>query len=443
MKRFNPYILMPLLAVIIIAAVLCLFTSPFEIFKPEIRPSTSISPIGRQKTLVISFTDNKSGLKHIDMTISQDDRTHTLTSVDFPDKGTREKTISLDVNPVNLRLHDGEATVTITASDYSLFQNTARLVEKVVIDTVPLQISLLSTAHIINPGGTCFVVYRASKDVEKTGIQLGNDYFNGCPTVLGGKPVFMSYFPVPLSVDKGSTKMVVSVKDRGGNEIGLAIPYHVKPKKFRKDHLELSDNFLNQKMPEFQQMEPQLRGKTPVETFIYVNEKMRDDNFKTIQSICLKTAGTRLWTGPFLRMKNAAPMAGFGDMRTYTYQKKSIGESVHLGVDLASTAHAPIEAANSGVVLFTGYLGIYGNTVILDHGLGVLSLYAHMNDIKVKTGQQVSREEVLGSSGSSGLAGGDHLHFSMIVGGHFVDPVEWWDPHWIKDNIEIKIAEAS
>ncbi len=443
MKRFNPYILMPLLAVIIIAAVLCLFTSPFEIFKPEIRPSTSISPIGRQKTLVISFTDNKSGLRHIDMTISQDDRSRTLTSVDFPDKGILEKIISQDVNPVNLGLHDGEATVTITASDHSLFQNTARMIEKVVVDTVPLQISLISTAHIINPGGSCLVVYRVSKDVEKTGVHLGNDFFNGYPAVLGGKPAFMSYYPIPISIDKGSMKMTVSAKDRGGNEVVLAIPYHVKPRKFRKDNLELSDNFLNQKMPEFQQMEPQLRGKTPVETFIYVNEKMREDNLKTIQSICLKTAGTRLWTGPFLRMKNAAPMAMFGDMRTYTYQKKSIGESIHLGVDLASTAHAPIEAANSGVVAFTGYLGIYGNTVILDHGLGVLSLYAHMNDIKVNAGQQVSKEEVIGSSGSSGLAGGDHLHFSMIVGGHFVNPVEWWDPHWIKDNIEIKISEAS
>lgn len=442
MKRLNPRITIPFLAVVIAAAV-CYFTSPFEIIKPEIKPSASIGPIGRQKTLVILFTDNKSGLRHLDMTISQDNRNHTLASIDVPEKGIREKTVTVDVNPANLKLHDGEATVTITASDHSLFRNTARIVETVAVDMIPPQISLLSAAHNINPGGSCLTVYRVSKDVEKSGVRFGNDFFAGCPASPGEKPSFLSYFPVPLSIDKGDMKMSVFVRDKGGNEAALSIPYHVRPKKFRKDNLELSDTFLNQKMPEFQQIEPLLQGKTPVDTFVYINEKMREDNFKTIQALSLKSSGTRLWSGPFLRMKNAAPMAGFGDMRTYTYQKKTIGGSTHLGVDLASTAHAPIEAANSGVVLFTGYLGIYGNTVILDHGQGILSLYAHMNDIKVKTGQQVSREDVLGSSGSSGLAGGDHLHFSMIVGGRFVNPVEWWDPHWIKDNIEIKTAEGS
>lgn len=443
MKRLNPLFTIPFLAVIIIAAALCLLTATFEIQKPVITPATSLGPIGAQKTITIRITDNKSGLKHVDMVISQNNQSQTLSSVDFPEKGILEKTESVVVNPLNLKLHNGEATVTITASDHSLFQNTARMVEKVVIDTVPPQVSLLSTAHNISPGGSCLAVYRISKDVEKSGVQFGKDFFSGYPVELGGKKSFLSYFPVPLALDKGDTKLAAFVKDNGGNEVSLSIPYRVKQRKFRKDILELSDNFLNQKMPEYQQRDPELQGKTIVDTFVYVNEKLRDENFKAIQSLCLKSSGTRLWKGPFLRMKNAAPMAGFGDIRTYLYQKKTIGGSTHMGVDLASTAHAPIEAANSGVVLFTGYLGIYGNTVIVDHGQGILSLYAHMNDIKVNTGQQVSKEEILGSSGSSGLAGGDHLHFSIIVGGRFVNPVEWWDPHWIQDNVEKKISEAS
>jgi len=144
-----------------------------------------------------------------------------------------------------------------------------------------------------------------------------------------------------------------------------------------------------------------------------------------------------------LRMKEAAPMALFGDRRTYTHHRQKIGESIHLGVDLASTAHAPIEAANSGVVVFSGNLGIYGNAVIIDHGLGIFSLYAHMSELKAVEGRQVAKGDVIGTSGETGFAGGDHLHFSILVGGRFVDPVEWWDPHWITDNVEKKLPQVS
>ena len=127
---------------------------------------------------------------------------------------------------------------------------------------------------------------------------------------------------------------------------------------------------------------------------------------------------------------------------TFSIPKETapVGKSVHLGVDLASTERAPIEAANHGIVLFTGYLGIYGNTVIIDHGLGLASLYGHMSEISVKKGQEVKMGDPLGLSGSTGFAGGDHLHFSLLVGGKFVNPVEWWDPHWMKDNVESKMA---
>jgi murein DD-endopeptidase MepM/ murein hydrolase activator NlpD len=139
-------------------------------------------------------------------------------------------------------------------------------------------------------------------------------------------------------------------------------------------------------------------------------------------------------------MKNAAPMALFGDHRTYLYNGKPVSESLHTGVDLASLAHSPIEAANSGIVRFAGPLGIYGNTVILDHGLGVATLYSHMSAVQVRPNQTVKRGEVLGSSGATGLAGGDHLHFGVAVNGRFVDPREWWDPHWIADNVTAKTA---
>jgi murein DD-endopeptidase MepM/ murein hydrolase activator NlpD len=169
---------------------------------------------------------------------------------------------------------------------------------------------------------------------------------------------------------------------------------------------------------------------------------MRQDNFKTIQSLVLKSEARQLWEDTFLRMKNASPMAMYGDRRTYVYGGKIVGESLHEGVDLASVQHAPIEAANHGIVAFAGPLGIYGSTAILDHGFGLFTLYAHLSTMDVKAGQAVKKGDVIGRSGMTGLAGGDHLHFSIIVGGRFVNPIEWWDPHWIADNVTRKMAMA-
>jgi murein DD-endopeptidase MepM/ murein hydrolase activator NlpD len=228
---------------------------------------------------------------------------------------------------------------------------------------------------------------------------------------------------------------MILARDEAGNETNVAVPCNIKAKKFRADKMNLGDNFLQQKMPEFQAMVPSLRGKTPLEVFTYINSNMRNDNLLTIQKICQKSSDKELWEGTFLRMKNGAPMALFGDRRTYIYNGKAVGESIHTGVDLASNARSPIEAANKGIVVYTGALGIYGNAVIIDHGLGLFSLYGHMSSIDTTVGKKVDKGEKIGVSGTSGLAGGDHLHFSIIVGGQFVDPKEWWDPHWIKDNL--------
>ena len=94
------------------------------------------------------------------------------------------------------------------------------------------------------------------------------------------------------------------------------------------------------------------------------------------------------------------------------------------------------------VVVFAGYLGIFGNAVVIDHGYGLMSLYAHLSATEVKNGQDVARGDPVGRTGSTGLAGGDHLHFTMLVGGRMVNPVEWWDAHWIADRVERKLKEA-
>jgi murein DD-endopeptidase MepM/ murein hydrolase activator NlpD len=433
-----------LLAVILLMIVgFWLFGSAFDMGKPEIRIPHDVSMIGRQKVIDVTFSDRGSSLRETLITISQGDKIYTLHTFKYPGKGTHDKTISVTVDPLGMKMQDGPAILNINAVDYSLFKNQTLLSKPLTIDLHPPQIYLLNPQNIINPGGTCVTLYRTSKPVVISGIQVDDRFFSAYPTTLSGKPFYIAYFSLPIEAGQGQTRIKVVAQDQAGNESAVALPHLIKKGKFRTDKINLSDSFLQQKMPEFQMADMNLRGKTPVETFIHVNSVMRQDNFKTIQSLTRKSEARQLWTDTFLRMKNAAPKALFGEKRIWLYDGKAIGESLHEGVDLASLEHAPIEAANNGLVVYAGPLGIYGNTVIIDHGLSLFTLYGHLSTINVKTGQTVRKQEVMGSSGMSGLAGGDHLHFSILVGGQFVNPLEWWDAHWIADNVTRKIAMAN
>ena len=141
-------------------------------------------------------------------------------------------------------------------------------------------------------------------------------------------------------------------------------------------------------------------------------------------------------------MPNGKETASFGEERTYFYSGRVIDHQDHLGYDLAVTKHAPVPAANSGIVVFAGFFGIYGNAVVIDHGYGLQSIYGHLSSIAVTEGQDVSIGDIIGRTGETGLAGGDHLHFGTLLQGLPVDPREWWDGHWIRDRISRKLEWA-
>jgi len=438
MKTYKPYIFAVL--IILIGGGGWLFFNTYgEWEKPAITFDQDISAIGQNKTVQIMFSDQKRGLRNTIISISQDNQTHIISSTNYPVSGIKELKLSTTFDPITLKLHNGPATLNVIASDYSLWKNQTTIVRQINIDLTPPQIYLFNATNHINPGGTCVIAYNTSKPVIMTGVRIDNAFFPGYPTTISGKPSYISYFAFPVVAGGTGVSIKVMAKDGAGNETAINLPYLMMAKKFRSEKMETSDNFLSQKMPEFQSQIPSLQGKSLLETFIYVNGVLREQNFKTIQEVCKKTVPRQLWQDTFLRMKNAAPMAQFGDKRTYVYQGKIVGESTHLGVDLASTTHAPVEAANNGVIVYNGNLGIYGNLVIIDHGLGLFSLYAHLDAISVKIGQEVKRGDIIGQTGISGLAGGDHLHFGLVVGNQFVNPQEWWDPHWIADNVTKKL----
>ena len=186
-------------------------------------------------------------------------------------------------------------------------------------------------------------------------------------------------------------------------------------------------------MPYFQKYFPQETD--PLQLFLKVNQSLRQENRAQLRKIGQQTLTTPLFKDSFLRLPNAARRASFAEERTYYFEGKQVDKQTHLGLDLASIARAKVPAANKGVVVFAQELGIYGQVVILDHGLGLQTLYAHLSEIKVKPGEKVQKGQIIGRTGDTGLAGGDHLHFAVLISGVPVNPVEWFDANWLKNNI--------
>jgi murein DD-endopeptidase MepM/ murein hydrolase activator NlpD len=232
----------------------------------------------------------------------------------------------------------------------------------------------------------------------------------------------------------------VVARDEAGNEAVAGFWYKLFPKKFRSRDIQLEDSFLQKVVPEIISRTPDLRDQGDLlKTFLEINSDLRKANHQFLVKLSAKSPARFLWKDPFLQLSNSQVESLFADHRTYFYQGKEVDRQDHVGFDLSVTQQYPIEAANDGLVVYADYFGIYGNSVILDHGYGLLSLYGHMSSISVKPGQEVKQKEILGRSGATGLAGGDHLHFGMFLEGVPVNPTEWWDGKWIREHVQDRL----
>jgi murein DD-endopeptidase MepM/ murein hydrolase activator NlpD len=345
--------------------------------------------------------------------------------------------IEVSINASDLGIADGHATLVAEASDFSWRKNTAQVQVPLTIDTKAPRIALKTGLTYVRRGGSELVSYSISEEVPVHGVQMGEAFSPGFPHPEDpGR--FVAFYPLPPDVDAGSAPFVVA-EDKAGNRSKMGIRISIIERTFPSDKIRVSDGFLERKVPEI------LGGDSDdlVAAYVKINRDMRAENADQIVKICADSSTERLWRGRFLQLPNSHVGARFAEKRIYTYNDREIDRQVHLGYDLASTAHSEVPASNSGVVAFADTLGIYGQTVIIDHGLSLFSLYGHLSEIAVEHGQVVAQGETIGRTGQTGLAGGDHLHYAMMVAGVFVDPLEWFDERWIKEHIEVKFAVST
>jgi murein DD-endopeptidase MepM/ murein hydrolase activator NlpD len=375
--------------------------------------------------------------------VTQVDRTHLKVSRPLGKQSVPE-------------LVSGPARIVVSAtrpSFLNLRQLTSTASKDFQVRLEPPRIAVLSTKHYVNHGGSEMVVYKATPADIASGVRVGDIVYPGFPAagagVEGADPSLKVAFFALLHDQPLNTPIVAFARDEAGNEAKATFVDNVFEKPFKKSRIEIDDKFINRVVPDIIEHSPELKMTPPPQdspemlaAFLRINGELRKINADQITALAAKTSPKRLWDGPFTQLGNSKVEASFADRRTYIYKGKEVDQQTHLGFDLAVTEHVPVASAAAGTVVNASWLGIYGNCVIVDHGLGVQSLYGHLMSFDVKVGDTVTKGQQVGRSDSTGLAGGDHLHFTLLVGGRMVNPVEWWDPHWMADRVERKLREA-
>ncbi len=353
----------------------------------------------------------------------QGDKSHTLASLPLQDN---QRSLVIPVDTLSAGFRDGPAKLRIDLKSGFLASRSYEV--DALVDTKAPRVELIAFTNHVRQGSS-FAIKVRTDEVASLYLKMGEEEYKLYTSEDG---YYLGILPVKVDAPPTMSLELVA-KDRAGNVGVRRLTLSVKQVKFKEEKINVSDRLIQEViMP----LLGNTTSLTPEGAFLKVNEGWRKENLAKLFEMGRKSEPRKLWDGAFIQLPNSKVISTYGDIRHYYYSGKHISISRHLGYDFASIERAPVPASNGGVVVFTGELGIYGSTVIIDHGLGVMSLYGHLSQIDVKEGQYVKKGETVGRTGRTGLALGDHLHFGILVQGYEVNPLEWMDRMWIANNVE-------
>ncbi|HKK70342.1 MAG TPA: M23 family metallopeptidase [Candidatus Krumholzibacteria bacterium] len=310
----------------------------------------------------------------------------------------------------------------------------------VMIDLTPPRLEIEAATRYPRPGGSAIAVLR-SRGATEVRVEAGErDYRAYARQELPHQ--FLALYALPIDHPADEFPVAVAV-DAAGNRAVRELPVVLRAPDVRTGSVDLSHRWLREKLPVLLPDVDTTDDQALLEGFLYVSRDLRAEAAAERDRLAAASGPLRQWEGPFLQLPNSRSTSVFGIRRTYRIDGEGLDTQVHQGYDLASTARAPIPAANTGTVVHAGPLTLYGETVVLDHGQGLLTLYGHCSSLDVEIGEQVEKGKIIARTGATGLAGGDHLHFEVVVGGQPVTPLQWWDTAWIRDHIEAPLQEAA
>lgn len=403
--------------------------------KPAIEVSPAVTTIGQATPLTLQVRD-RYGVRKVSAAIEQNGARYRAWELSQPSQSP-ENTWNFEAGAKTApQLQDGKAKLIVEATSNGLLRKSSRWEREVMVVTKPPTISVDSGTHYLYLGMADLATFNVAGNWTEAGVRVGDQKFRAWP-MPGGKPGHFSLFAFAWNMPAGTIPMVYA-SNAAGNDVTSPLTFEFPKKeqpRYTVHTMQLNDRFMQKVTGE---LDPNGTGDT-VARFVRINNEMRRANNKTLSDLRLKTVDKFLWSQPFLRQPGASTEATFADTRNYIYNGQKIDQQVHLGYDLAVTQNVGVQSSNDGRVVYAAPLGIYGNCIVVDHGYGLQTIYGHLSRIDVKEGDTVTRGQVMGLSGQTGMAGGDHIHFSMQLDGVQIDPKSFWDSHWIQDHIARRV----
>jgi len=420
---------------------------------PRISLDTERPAVGRAMVVTALFNEPVRGVGKVRLELQQGEMVEVLdersfdhgTGLPFVGKpGTAETTIAAIVgSEAQPWLEEGEVVLRAVADRAAgiLRRPDPEITEVTLpVRLRPPRLELVSSQHYGRQGGSGAVVYRVGDTVVRSGVRAGERLSRGFPMAGGGPGDRFVLYALPWDLGDAN-QILLFAEDDAGNRAEQPFLDLFKPMPERTATIRLSDDFLAKVVPAIASQTPGFDDSgSLLDQYLRINGELRRQTLEEIVELSSDTEPAFLWSGPFLQLPNSALEANFAQTRTYLYQGRVVDRQTHLGLDLASTSRAPVPAPNSGRVVFAGWMGLYGNAVVIDHGYGLFSLCGHLSTVNASVGDRVTRGDIIGASGSTGLAGGDHLHLEIFLHGVSVDPLEWFDAKWIRDNIGTKVG---
>jgi murein DD-endopeptidase MepM/ murein hydrolase activator NlpD len=402
---------------------------------PVLDLPSPVASVGQASSIALHVRDPR-GVRKVEAFVEQNGSRFPVWQLAQP-SGVADNTWSFVIGTRTVpQLRDGKAKLIFEATSNDLLRKTAQLENDVTVVTQPPTLSVDSEQHYIYLGMADLATFNVSGSWTAAGVRVGDQTYRSWP-MPGGKPGLFSLFAFAWNIPADTIPKVFA-SNSAGNDVTTPINFQFPKKeqpKYTVHDLQVSDAFMQKVVGE---LDPNGSGDL-IARFVKINTDMRRANNKTLSDLQFKTADRFLFSQPFARQSHSQAEASFADVRNYIYQGKKIDQQVHLGYDLAVTQHVGVEASNDGRVVYAAPLGIYGNCIVVDHGYGLQTIYGHLSHIDVHAGDMVRRGQVMGQSGMTGMAGGDHIHFAMQLDGVQIDPKEWWDGHWIHDHIARRV----
>ena len=410
----------------------------------------------------IKISDSGAGLDEVIVRLVQGGNSREIYKKKYKDQITKEDTVDFNLDIKENNLKEGELSLNFSVFDKSFFSNKTSEDKTLKADFVKPKVEILTVQHNGTVGGALFAMYRIiGDDIVASGVKSSAYTFKGSPAYEldpdfeKNKDIYFVFFPIPTDFNTKEDSFSLFVEDQAGN-LGKSTFYQrIVPKKFKEVDMRMSRDFyikaVDSILPGYLKKingQPYtdetsaLPDDELIKKFTLVNKDYRKIIIDQINDIMSTSVSQRLWSGSFDRPMPAAPTATFSEKRHYFLDNLDAGNSLHQGVDLAQTTNTVIRVPNGGKAVFADDLGIYGNCLIIDHGFSLFTMYGHLSSITVNIGDELQRGQELGRSGATGLAGGDHLHFEIRLHGIPINPVEWFDGHWIRDHVDGQIKHV-